>query len=39
VPPAEFLLILNKNGNIVPGVARLNREHPAAYVGGGPGAA
>jgi len=31
VPPAEFLLILNKNENIVPGVARLDREHAAAY--------
>jgi phosphoenolpyruvate carboxykinase (ATP) len=31
VPPAEFLLILNKNENIVPGVARLDRGHAAAY--------
>jgi phosphoenolpyruvate carboxykinase (ATP) len=31
VPPAEFLLILNKNENIVPGVARLDREQAAAY--------
>ena len=29
--PAEFLLILNKNENIVPGVARLDREQAAAY--------
>ncbi|MGH3273885.1 MAG: phosphoenolpyruvate carboxykinase (ATP), partial [Streptosporangiaceae bacterium] len=31
VPPAEFLLILNKNENIVPGVARLDRTQAAAY--------
>jgi phosphoenolpyruvate carboxykinase (ATP) len=31
VPPAEFLLILNRNENIVPGVARLDRDHAAAY--------
>jgi phosphoenolpyruvate carboxykinase (ATP) len=31
VPPAEFLLILNKNENIVPGVARLDRAQAAAY--------
>ena len=29
--PAEFLLILNKNENIVPGVARLDRAQTAAY--------
>jgi phosphoenolpyruvate carboxykinase (ATP) len=29
--PAEFLLILNKNENIVPGVARLDRTQTAAY--------
>jgi phosphoenolpyruvate carboxykinase (ATP) len=31
VPPAEFLLILNRNENIVPGVARLDRTQAAAY--------
>src|SRR5260370_2864083 len=31
VGPAEFLLILNKNENIVPGVARLDRAQAAAY--------
>jgi phosphoenolpyruvate carboxykinase (ATP) len=31
IPPAEFLLILNRNENIVPGVARLEREQAAAY--------
>jgi phosphoenolpyruvate carboxykinase (ATP) len=31
VEPAEFLLILNRNENIVPGVARLDREQAAAY--------
>ena len=31
MPPAEFLLILNKNENIVPGVARLDRAQAAAY--------
>jgi phosphoenolpyruvate carboxykinase (ATP) len=31
VPPAEFLLILNKNENIVPGVARLDGAQAAAY--------
>ncbi|HEY3733347.1 MAG TPA: phosphoenolpyruvate carboxykinase [Streptosporangiaceae bacterium] len=31
VPPADFLLILNKNENIVPGVARLDRDQAAAY--------
>ncbi len=30
-PPAEFLLILNRNENIVPGVARLDRAQAAAY--------
>jgi len=29
--PAEFLLILNRNENIVPGVARLDRAQTAAY--------
>ncbi|HVB43222.1 MAG TPA: phosphoenolpyruvate carboxykinase [Streptosporangiaceae bacterium] len=31
VPTAEFLLILNRNENIVPGVARLDRAQAAAY--------
>jgi phosphoenolpyruvate carboxykinase (ATP) len=31
VPRAEFLLILNRNENIVPGVARLDRAQAAAY--------
>jgi len=31
VAPAEFLLILNRNENIVPGVARLDRAQAAAY--------
>ncbi len=31
LPPAQFLLILNRNENIVPGVARLNRAQAAAY--------
>jgi phosphoenolpyruvate carboxykinase (ATP) len=31
VPPAEFLLILNKNQNIVPGVAKLDGAQAAAY--------
>lgn len=31
VEPAEFLLILNRNENIVPGVARLDRAQAAAY--------
>jgi phosphoenolpyruvate carboxykinase (ATP) len=31
VPPAEFMLILNRNENIVPGVARLDRAQAAAY--------
>ncbi|HUZ52511.1 MAG TPA: phosphoenolpyruvate carboxykinase (ATP), partial [Streptosporangiaceae bacterium] len=31
VPEAEFLLILNRNENIVPGVARLDRAQAAAY--------
>jgi len=31
IPPAEFLLILNRNENIVPGVARLDRDQAAAY--------
>lgn len=31
VGPAEFLLILNRNENIMPGVARLDRAQAAAY--------
>jgi phosphoenolpyruvate carboxykinase (ATP) len=31
IPPAEFLLILNRNENIVPGVARLDRAQAAAF--------
>jgi phosphoenolpyruvate carboxykinase (ATP) len=31
LPPAEFLLILNRNENIVPAVARLDRAQAAAY--------
>jgi len=31
VPAADFLLILNRNENIVPGVARLDRAQAAAY--------
>jgi phosphoenolpyruvate carboxykinase (ATP) len=31
VAPAEYLLILNRNENIVPGVARLDRDQAAAY--------
>ncbi len=31
IAPAEFLLILNRNENIVPGVARLDRAQAAAY--------
>jgi phosphoenolpyruvate carboxykinase (ATP) len=31
IPLAEFLLILNRNENIVPGVARLDRDQAAAY--------
>lgn len=31
VPPAEFLLVLNRNENIVPAVARLDRTQAAAY--------
>jgi phosphoenolpyruvate carboxykinase (ATP) len=31
VNPAEFLLILNRNENIVPGVARLDRAQAVAY--------
>jgi phosphoenolpyruvate carboxykinase (ATP) len=31
IPPAEFLLILNRNENIVPGIARLDRAQAAAY--------
>jgi phosphoenolpyruvate carboxykinase (ATP) len=30
IPPASFLLILNRNENIVPGVARLDRTQAAA---------
>lgn len=31
VEPAEFMFILNRNENIVPGVARLDRAQAAAY--------
>ncbi|HVA61025.1 MAG TPA: phosphoenolpyruvate carboxykinase [Mycobacteriales bacterium] len=31
LPPAEYLLILNRNENIVPGVARLDRAQAAAF--------
>ena len=31
IEPAQFLLILNRNENIVPGVARLDRTQAAAY--------
>jgi phosphoenolpyruvate carboxykinase (ATP) len=31
IGPAELLLILNRNDNIIPGVARLNQEQAAAY--------
>ena len=31
IAPAQFLLILNRNENIVPGVARLDRTQTAAY--------
>jgi phosphoenolpyruvate carboxykinase (ATP) len=31
IEPAQILLILNRNGNIVPGVARLDRTQTAAY--------
>ena len=31
VPPASFLLVLNRNENIIPGVARLNIEQAAGY--------
>jgi phosphoenolpyruvate carboxykinase (ATP) len=31
VPPASFLLILNRNDNIIPGVARLDIVHAAGY--------
>jgi len=31
IPPASFLLILNRNENIVPGVARLDPTQAAAY--------
>jgi phosphoenolpyruvate carboxykinase (ATP) len=31
LPPAEILLILNRNENIVPAVAKLGREQAAAY--------
>src|SRR6266545_3713933 len=31
VPPASFLLILNRNDNIIPGVARLNIAQAAGY--------
>ncbi|HEY7547054.1 MAG TPA: phosphoenolpyruvate carboxykinase [Blastocatellia bacterium] len=31
ISTADFLLILNRNDNIIPGVARLNRHQAAAY--------
>jgi phosphoenolpyruvate carboxykinase (ATP) len=31
IQSADFLLILNRNDNIIPGVARLNRHQAAAY--------
>ncbi len=31
VPPADYLLLLNRNENIIPAVARLRREQAAAY--------
>ena len=31
VGTVDYLLILNRNENIIPGVARLNQEHAAAY--------
>jgi phosphoenolpyruvate carboxykinase (ATP) len=31
IKSADFLLILNRNDNIIPGVARLNRHQAAAY--------
>ncbi|HUK91208.1 MAG TPA: phosphoenolpyruvate carboxykinase [Blastocatellia bacterium] len=31
IESADFLLILNKNDNLIPGVARLNRDQAAAY--------
>ncbi len=31
VGPVDYLLILNRNENIIPGVAKLNREQAAAY--------
>jgi phosphoenolpyruvate carboxykinase (ATP) len=31
VGPVDYLLILNRNENIIPGVARLNQEQAAAY--------
>jgi phosphoenolpyruvate carboxykinase (ATP) len=31
VPPASFLLVLNRNEHIIPGVARLNIEQAAGY--------
>jgi phosphoenolpyruvate carboxykinase (ATP) len=31
VPPASFLLILNRNDHLIPGVARLNTEQAAGY--------
>jgi phosphoenolpyruvate carboxykinase (ATP) len=31
IGPADVLLILNRNDNIIPGVARLDSEHAAAY--------
>ncbi|HWC77170.1 MAG TPA: phosphoenolpyruvate carboxykinase [Blastocatellia bacterium] len=31
IDSADFLLILNRNDNIIPGVAKLDRHHAAAY--------
>ncbi|MDQ6884085.1 MAG: phosphoenolpyruvate carboxykinase [Candidatus Dormibacteraeota bacterium] len=31
IGPADVLLILNRNENIIPGIARLDSEHAAAY--------
>ncbi len=31
IGPADILLILNRNDNLIPGVARLDSEHAAAY--------
>ena len=31
VPPASYMLLLNRNNNIIPGVAKLTREQAGAY--------